>query len=100
MSDGPSFELLKIIICEVPTEDGNYADYKLIALFDSEITYLGGRAKGGETWRASVPGTLRRFQHDGTVTPLSMVASFIWLIAEAIRTSGIPPRMVISLLIC
>jgi hypothetical protein len=37
---GPCLELLKIVICEVPTEDVHYADYKLITLFDNAIAYL------------------------------------------------------------
>ena len=32
----------KIVICQVPTKGGRYADYKLIALFDKTIFYLEG----------------------------------------------------------
>jgi hypothetical protein len=39
--------LLKIVICQVPTKGGRYADYKLIALFDKRIFYL----EGGGDWR-------------------------------------------------
>jgi hypothetical protein len=39
--------LLKIVICQVPTKGGRYADYKLIALFDKTIFYL----EGGGDWR-------------------------------------------------
>ena len=38
----------KIVICEVPTKDGHYADYKLIALFDQALAYLEG---GSQEWR-------------------------------------------------
>jgi hypothetical protein len=36
------------VICEVPTEEGHYADYKLITLFDKAIAYLKG---GNERWK-------------------------------------------------
>jgi hypothetical protein len=42
---GPWVDLLKIVICEVPTEDWHYADYKFIALFDNAIAYLKGGSK-------------------------------------------------------
>jgi hypothetical protein len=45
---GPCLQLLKIVICEVPTEDGHYVDYELIALFDNAVAYLDG---GSERWR-------------------------------------------------
>ena len=32
--------LQKIVIFQVPTRDANYADFKLIALFDRELAYL------------------------------------------------------------
>ena len=32
--------LQKIVICQVPTRHANYADFKLIALFDHGLTYL------------------------------------------------------------
>ena len=38
----------KIVICEVPTKDGHYADYMLIALFDQALAYLEG---GSQEWR-------------------------------------------------
>jgi hypothetical protein len=44
---GPAIDLLKIVICQVPTKGGRYADYKLIALFDKTIFYL----EGGGDWR-------------------------------------------------
>ncbi|KAK1651406.1 hypothetical protein QYE76_069211 [Lolium multiflorum] len=44
---GPAIYLLKIVICQVPTKGGRYADYKLIALFDKTIFYL----EGGGDWR-------------------------------------------------
>ena len=44
---GPVINLLKIVICQVPTKGGRYADYKLIALFDKTIFYL----EGGGDWR-------------------------------------------------
>ena len=37
--------LLKIVICEVPTKAGQYADYKLIALFDHGLAYLEGSSE-------------------------------------------------------
>ena len=43
-----SLNLKKIVICEVPTKDGHYADYKLIALFDQALAYLEG---GSQEWR-------------------------------------------------
>ncbi|KAK1650643.1 hypothetical protein QYE76_068448 [Lolium multiflorum] len=43
----PEIYLLKIVICQVPTKGGRYADYKLIALFDKTIFYL----EGGGDWR-------------------------------------------------
>lgn len=43
-----SLTLKKIVICEVPTKDGHYADYKLIALFDQALAYLEG---GSKEWR-------------------------------------------------
>ncbi|KAK1650396.1 hypothetical protein QYE76_068201 [Lolium multiflorum] len=42
-----AINLLKIVICQVPTKGGRYADYKLIALFDKRIFYL----EGGGDWR-------------------------------------------------
>jgi hypothetical protein len=45
---GPCLDLLKIVICEVPTEKGYYADYKLITLIDKEIAYLEG---GSKRWK-------------------------------------------------
>ncbi|KAK1574556.1 hypothetical protein QYE76_016336 [Lolium multiflorum] len=42
-----AINLLKIVICQVPTKGGRYADYKLIALFDKTIFYL----EGGGDWR-------------------------------------------------
>jgi hypothetical protein len=45
---GPCLQLLKIVIYEVPTEYGHYADYKLISLFDNVVAYLEG---GSERWR-------------------------------------------------
>ena len=36
--------LQKIVICQVPTQDANYADFKLIALFDRGLAYLSARA--------------------------------------------------------
>ncbi|KAK1617012.1 hypothetical protein QYE76_022529 [Lolium multiflorum] len=48
VSWGPGvINLLKIVICQVPTKSGRYADYKLIALFDKRIFYL----EGGGDWR-------------------------------------------------
>ncbi|KAK1617024.1 hypothetical protein QYE76_022541 [Lolium multiflorum] len=44
---GRAINLLKIVICQVPTKGGRYADYKLIALFDKRIFYL----EGGGDWR-------------------------------------------------
>ena len=32
--------LQKIVICQVPTQHANYADFKLIALFDRGLAYL------------------------------------------------------------
>ena len=32
--------LQKIVICQVPTRHVNYADFKLIALFDHRLAYL------------------------------------------------------------
>ena len=32
--------LQKIVICQVPTRHANYADFKLIALFDCGLAYL------------------------------------------------------------
>ena len=40
--------LMKLVICEVPTKAGHYADYKLIALFQSGLAYLEG---GSQEWR-------------------------------------------------
>ena len=34
------FDLLKVVICQVPTRHANYADFMLIALFDRGLTYL------------------------------------------------------------
>ena len=34
----------KIVICQVPTQDANYADFKLIALFDRGLAYLSAGA--------------------------------------------------------
>ena len=39
---------MKIVICEVPTKARQYADYKLIALFDRGLAYLEG---GGQEWK-------------------------------------------------
>ena len=36
--------LQKIVICQVPTRDANYADFKLIALFDRGLAYLSAGA--------------------------------------------------------
>jgi hypothetical protein len=35
--------LLKIMICKVPTKAAHFEDYKLIALFDRSLAYLNGR---------------------------------------------------------
>ena len=34
------FDLLKVVICQVPTQHADYADFKLIALFDKGLAYL------------------------------------------------------------
>ena len=36
--------LKKIVICQVPTPHADYADFKLIALFDKELAYLSAGA--------------------------------------------------------
>ena len=36
--------LQKIVICQVPTRDANYADFKLMALFDRGLAYLSAGA--------------------------------------------------------
>ena len=54
----------------MPTEARHYADYKLIALFDSEIAYLEG---GSQVWRRldNVSYERRRYhdaiQHGGLI---------------------------------
>jgi hypothetical protein len=40
--------LMKLVICEVPTKVGQYADYKLIALFKAIVAYLEGSS---QEWR-------------------------------------------------
>jgi hypothetical protein len=40
--------LMKLVICEVPTKVGQYADYKLIALFKTVVAYLEGSS---QEWR-------------------------------------------------
>jgi hypothetical protein len=42
---GRSMVWLKIVICEVPTKAEQYADYKLIALFDHGLAYLEGSSE-------------------------------------------------------
>ena len=44
----PNLELLKIVICQVPTILGQFANYKLIALFDTGLAYLEG---GSLEWK-------------------------------------------------
>ena len=36
------FDLLKVVICQVPTRSGNYKDFRLIAFFNRGLTYLTG----------------------------------------------------------
>jgi hypothetical protein len=40
--------LMKLVIGEVPTKVGQYADYKLIVLFKTTVAYLEG---GSQEWR-------------------------------------------------
>jgi hypothetical protein len=86
---------LKIVISEVPTEKGHYADYKLIALFDKAIAYLEG---GSEIWKymvtLTISATHAAVQDDGIVMPLSMAASFMRWMKDDARTAGMPQRMV------
>jgi hypothetical protein len=55
--------LMKIVICNVPTKAGHYADYKLITLFETGLTYLEG---GSQEWKFLYhPHTLRTHVHYG-----------------------------------
>ena len=44
--------LQKVVICQVPTPSGSYADFKLIALFNRGLAYLCG---GAGLWWALLP---------------------------------------------
>ncbi|KAK1628168.1 hypothetical protein QYE76_002483 [Lolium multiflorum] len=65
---GPAIYLLKIVICQVPTKGGRYADYKLIALFDKTIFYL----EGGGDWRMLEALSFWRLQRMGSFPSMWM----------------------------
>ena len=66
-----SLNLLKIVICEVPTEAGQYADYKLIALFDRGLAYLEGGRQEWKNLRFAHHNACAKFsdaiEHGGTI---------------------------------